>query len=294
MAQNTISQLERGEREAMPSTVRKLADALGVEPTVLMAEPRIDVYMPREQQAVEQKPVSSLPSEDRETPLSLEVVKGFIQGAAAHLGLESAVADTILEFTEALHKEEARARKEWYETGRWAEYYVSGEYEKWVSAFAETHDMSTLLAHAKLWPVLTLLFNPEEIYLQGISAALRSHTKDLDNVRLRLSRNDPKESLQAAQLVSDRARKIVEEHARCQQSFLRIPDHYYADSAAHSRILKLEEALSEQYEVARDAVTELNDLYDESLDTLEDQILEMRKESDVLEEFVTQAHDSER
>jgi hypothetical protein len=35
------------------------------------------------------------------------------------------------------------------------------------------------------------------------------------------------------------------------------------------------------------------DLYDESLDKLEDLILEMRKESDVVEEFVTQAHDSE-
>jgi len=38
------------------------------------------------------------------------------------------------------------------------------------------------------------------------------------------------------------------------------------------------------------AVQELADLYDECLDTLEDQILGMRKESDVLVEFVTQIH----
>src|SRR5215217_7049534 len=38
VAQNTISQLERGERKAMPSTVRKLAEALGVEPSVLLGE----------------------------------------------------------------------------------------------------------------------------------------------------------------------------------------------------------------------------------------------------------------
>src|SRR5918995_5686778 len=42
VGQNTISQLERGERKAMPSTVRKLADALGVDPPVLMAESRIN------------------------------------------------------------------------------------------------------------------------------------------------------------------------------------------------------------------------------------------------------------
>src|SRR5829696_1821410 len=120
VAQRTISQLERGERKAMPSTVRKLADALGVDPPVLMAESRIEAYIPHEQQTVEQKPVSSLPSEDRETQRRFDLVEGIIQGAEAHFGLESAVAETVMELTEALLKEEARARKEWYETGRWA------------------------------------------------------------------------------------------------------------------------------------------------------------------------------
>jgi transcriptional regulator with XRE-family HTH domain len=47
VAQNTISQLERGERQAIPSTVRKLAEALGVEPSVLLAESWIDRFVPR-------------------------------------------------------------------------------------------------------------------------------------------------------------------------------------------------------------------------------------------------------
>ena len=34
--QATISALERGEREAQPRTVRRLADALGVEPSELV------------------------------------------------------------------------------------------------------------------------------------------------------------------------------------------------------------------------------------------------------------------
>src|SRR5215212_12002704 len=76
VAQNTISQLERGERKAMPSTVHKLADALGVDPPVLMAEARIDAYMSHEQ-AVSLKPISSLPSEGRETQLHLGALQGL-------------------------------------------------------------------------------------------------------------------------------------------------------------------------------------------------------------------------
>src|SRR5215212_5698970 len=48
VAQNTISQLERGERKAMPSTVRKLAEALGVEPSVLL----VDEFVPREHEVL--------------------------------------------------------------------------------------------------------------------------------------------------------------------------------------------------------------------------------------------------
>jgi transcriptional regulator with XRE-family HTH domain len=40
VAQDTISDLERGEREAQPRTIRKLAKALKVEPEELMREER--------------------------------------------------------------------------------------------------------------------------------------------------------------------------------------------------------------------------------------------------------------
>jgi transcriptional regulator with XRE-family HTH domain len=42
VAQDSISQIERGERKARPSTVRKLAHALSVEPTDLLAKPVTD------------------------------------------------------------------------------------------------------------------------------------------------------------------------------------------------------------------------------------------------------------
>jgi transcriptional regulator with XRE-family HTH domain len=38
IAQDTISQLETGKREAQPRTVRKLAEVLAVEPSALMKE----------------------------------------------------------------------------------------------------------------------------------------------------------------------------------------------------------------------------------------------------------------
>jgi transcriptional regulator with XRE-family HTH domain len=37
VAHDTISELETGKRQAQPRTIRKLADALGVEPRELMA-----------------------------------------------------------------------------------------------------------------------------------------------------------------------------------------------------------------------------------------------------------------
>jgi transcriptional regulator with XRE-family HTH domain len=38
IAQDTISQLETGKREAQPRTIRKLAEVLSVEPGALMKE----------------------------------------------------------------------------------------------------------------------------------------------------------------------------------------------------------------------------------------------------------------
>jgi transcriptional regulator with XRE-family HTH domain len=38
VAQDSISALETGKREAHPGTIRKLAEALGVEPTELLKE----------------------------------------------------------------------------------------------------------------------------------------------------------------------------------------------------------------------------------------------------------------
>jgi transcriptional regulator with XRE-family HTH domain len=261
VAQNTISQLERGERKAMPSTIRKLADALRVVPPMLMRQPGRQPIAPK----------------DREAQPSGQGV------SFAELSWKS--------------KEEARARKEWYETARWAEYYVSGEainrekalLEDEIAQFKDQVDEPlTEEQIAAIFPAAG------ERHLSNIIPARISHPEDLVVARSRLGSGNPKETIEAAQIVLRRAKKIVEEYERKLQSFRRIPEHYYADPTAHSRILRLEEVLSKQREAAAEDVQELMDLYDECLDTLEAQILGMRKESDVLEAFVTQAQDQER
>jgi transcriptional regulator with XRE-family HTH domain len=303
VAPNTISQLERGERKAMPSTVRKLADALGVYPPVLMAESRIDAYIPHEQKAV-----SQVRSEDRVSQdhmLRYQALIGFLgapdvfldkrqkeelQGllkrmSAADKRLDKRQKEELQGLISSFSKRqkvEALAKKRRYEAGRWAEEFVSRDFVGGGDPVPEEH-IEAMRSHA------------EAHWLQySVLPSLLSYPEDLNVARSRLASNDPKELVEAAQLVLRRAKRIVEEYDSHLHSFHRIPDHYYEDPAAQSRIQKLQETLSERCVEAAEAVQELVDLYDESLDTLKDLILGMRKESDVLEEFVAQAHDSER
>jgi transcriptional regulator with XRE-family HTH domain len=285
VAQNTISRLERGERKAMPSTVRKLADALGVEPSILMAQARRNM---EEQERRSASAEASRQSED-------------LRNRYSHLSRQPKTTSALEGVREEFHKEAVRALKEWRETGRWAEFYVSGELAKRVRAFAETHDIASIRFDGHFYGPDIYPVDPEQseqTYLESIRTALLSVKADPVGdpvaVRSRLFSDDPRETVLAAQLVLDKAKRIVEEHEGYLQSFRRIPERYYAEPQAHSRILKLEEALSKQREAAAEDVRKLMTLYDECLDTLEDQIRGMRKESDALEEFVTQAHDSER
>jgi transcriptional regulator with XRE-family HTH domain len=326
VAQNTISQLERGERKAMPSTVRKLADALDVEPSVLLNEFEMARLMARGAQIVSQLPPEAREEFDqtaRELDIEIERRRSAYERMAAKrqaerqfFGMEEGPGEregrsgseevspreedlrnryapsrqprttsARERIQEEFRKEAARVRKEWRETGRWAEFFVSGELVKRTRAFAETHDVASY----------DFPFDPEQseqTYLENIRAALRSvdYVADPVAVRSRLSSDDPKETVLAAQLVLDKAKRIVEEHEGYLESFRSIPERHYEDPEAHDRILRLERALSEQREAAAEDIQKLMDLYDECLDTLEDQILGMRKESDVLEEFVAQTH----
>jgi transcriptional regulator with XRE-family HTH domain len=300
VAQNTISQLERGERKAMPSTIRKLADALGVDPPMLMDESRIDAYIPHEQKAV-----SRAPSEDRASQRDrrqqYQALIGFLGAPDEFLPKRrKEELQGLLERKIAADKRLPKPQKEELQRllermgAEWAEYYVSGKaanHEEVAiqdqTAYFQDH-LDEPLSAEQIDAILSAA-GAGERYLRNIIPALLSYHEDLVVARSRLASNDPKEIVEAARLLLRRAKRIVEEYDSKLQSFRRIPEHYYEDPAAQSRIQKLQETLSERRVEAAEAVQELVDLYDESLDALEDLILGMRKESDVLEEFVRQA-----
>jgi transcriptional regulator with XRE-family HTH domain len=260
VAPNTISQLERGERQAMPSTVRKLADALGVDPPVLMAEARID----RPIVAGGAQAWSKLPAKELDLQFRRERKE------------QERLEEARVKRQQARVKRE-QTQKERYEPGRWAEKFVSGDFLTVDDSMPEEL-IASMRSHDEEW------------WLQNnLLRSLLSYPEDRDVARLRLASSDPKEIVEAARLVLGRAKRIVEEYDSHLHSFHRIPDHYYEDPAAQSRIQKLQETLSEQRVEAAEAVRELMDLYDECLEALEDQIIEMRKEGDALEAFVRQA-----
>ena len=306
VAPNTISQLERGERQAMPSTVRKLADALGVDPPALFAESTMDRVLARGAYAASKQSPEAREELDQATRardislllphLEVEFETARRQAERRFFGMDEGPGGRYgdLEMLrEEFHKEADRVRKEWYETGRWAEFYVSGELVKRARAFVETHGIASIRSEGHFYDFAFDPAQSEQSYLKNIETALRSnkadHVVDPVAVRSRLFSGDPKDTVLAAQLVLDKAKRIVEEHEGYLRSFRRVPERYYADPEAHDRILQLERALLMQREAAAEDIQKLMDLYDESLDTLEGQLVAMREEGDALEAFVRQA-----
>src|SRR5215207_5370951 len=218
VAQNTISQLERGERKAMPSTVRKLADALEVEPSVLIAEFETARLMARGAQAI-----SRLPPEAREE-FDQAARELDIQIKRERRAYERAAAKRQAERKYSGFEEEPQERSE---NREWAEEFVSGDFVTVSDSFPEEHKAS-IRARADERFLRQLL-------LTNVFRSLVSYPEDRDVARSRLASSDPKEIVKAAQLVLRRAKKIVEEYDSHLQSFNRIPERYYADPAALSR-----------------------------------------------------------
>ena len=245
MAQNTISQLERGERKAMPSTVRKLADALGIDIPLLL----VDSATAGEVDGRVARHLSRERNEHKRAAAKYQAEREFF-GFAEKPGDQ-------------------------YETGGWAEAFVSGNLVVVDDTLPKAH-RDVIRVHR------------EGAFLRyEVVPSLLSYPEDLVVARSRLASSDPKEIVEAAQLVLRRAKTIVEEYDSHLQSFYRIPERYFADPHASNRIWKLEGALSDKCVAATEAVQKLVDLYQECLDTLERQIIEMRKEGDELEEYVT-------
>jgi DNA-binding CsgD family transcriptional regulator len=273
VAQNTISQLERGERKAMPSTVRKLAEALGVVPSVLLGE----ALTSRELE------VLTLLSQGQTNPqiaknllVSRGTVKIHIENIIAKLGvsdrtqaavraLQSGILDSEAAERTQAREERKKREAEWEAEGRWAEHYVSG--------------------HSA--PVGGL---DEELYLRYALMLPREARQEEQNVAwAKLHSRDLREIVEVAQETPRVIYEVLEELRNKQASFESIPHLHFEDHDAQHRIERLRVALQQYQQEAGEAVQGLLELQRKALHKLDVALNEMRKEGDELESLVHRA-----
>jgi DNA-binding CsgD family transcriptional regulator/DNA-binding Xre family transcriptional regulator len=273
VAQNTISQLERGERKAMPSTVRKLAEALGVEPAVLLGE----ALTPRELEVLDLIQQGHSNHEIAEKlSISRSTLKVRIENMMAKLGVSNRIQAAvkalqlgISEFGAAPHTQAPEERRkpeaEWEAEGRWAEHYVSGH-----SAPVGGLDAELYLRYALMLP--------------------RKARQEERNVAwAKLHSHDLKETVEVAQETPRVIYDVFEELRNKQASLESIPHLYFEDHDAQHRIEKLRVALQQYRQEAGEAIQELLELQREALHRLDAALNEMRKEGDELESIVHRA-----
>jgi DNA-binding CsgD family transcriptional regulator len=289
VAQNTISQLERGERQAMPSTVRKLADALGVEPSALLGE----VLTPRELE------VMTLLSQGQTNPqiaekllVSRGAVKLHIENILAKLGVSNRIQAAVNALELGIVEVGAARLQAWEERrnleaereaeGRWAEYYVSGQ------AAAATEDDALVFDYGEDAPPVTK--RDKDDYLRYTLLLPRmAHQEERNIAWAKLDSGDLAEILEVAQETPRVIYEVLERLREKQASFDSIPHLYFEDRDAQRRMEKLHVALQQYQQEAGEAVQGLLELQLEALHRLDAALKKMRKEGDELEILVRRA-----
>jgi DNA-binding CsgD family transcriptional regulator len=278
VAQDTISELERGERQARPSTVRKLAEALGVDASLLLT----DVLTPR------QLEILSLIVQgytNRQIAEELYLSQGTLRLHIEHIMVKLGVSNCTQTAVKALQlgildagsaptraREERRTPETEVEAeGRLAESSVTGQ----SAAAIEDEDM--VLNSDDDYPRYTLLLPRKARQEQRNIAWAKLDSGDLEDIF---------EVVQDMKLV---IHKVLEDLGDKQASLETIPRRYFEDYDAQRRIEKRRVALREyQHEVIQ-TLRELVELYVEAMRRLEDAIEVMRKEGGELIRVVHQA-----
>lgn len=262
VAHDTIGQLERGERKARPSTIRKLAEALGVTPSGLLAEPETAAWLEMDRIRTNQGQKPGVQKLDTSTSeKSAAPTQGFVRMIRADA--------------------KRRAREAaWEAAGKWAEYYVSGQaaadlpepellYSDWSGEADERMVLSEI--EAKI----------EETFLRNALQLPRgTDAEELNIARLKLNSEDLKETADVAQRTLRSARETMEKLRIKQTSFEAIPEHYFKDPVSRHRIEVLDKALQRYRKQAVEAAQKLLDLHAEALLCLEDEIHDMREEGE--------------
>jgi DNA-binding CsgD family transcriptional regulator/DNA-binding Xre family transcriptional regulator len=290
VAQNTISQLERGERKAMPSTVRKLAEALDVEPSVLLGE----ALTPFELGVLTLLSQGQTNAQIAEKLLVSEGnVKIHIKNIMAKLGVSDRTRAAVYALQSGISEFGAAARTQAWEErrkleaereaeGRWAEYYVSGQ------AAAATEDDALVFDYGEDAPLVTK--RDKDDYLRYTLLLPRMARQEERNIAwAKLDSGDLAEILDVAQETPRVIDEVLEELRNKQASFESIPHLYFEDHDAQHRMEKLHVALQRHQQEAGEAVQGLLELQREALHRLDTALNKMRKKGDELESLVHRA-----
>ncbi len=209
VAYESIGQLERGERKARPSTIRKLAEALGVKPAVLFAESTDDA----------EHQVDKVRSEQTSSKYDRQV--------SGELLKDRSLAE-LAELAESTESPEIRQliRAELEQRPRSSESLFDPDFGEWVDA-----DRSFME-----WYVAGRERNRR--YRSGASGATMNG--DLAIARAKLNSGIPGELEESVQLATRVAQQLVVDMAETLETELKeyeaLPDHYFEGPSAARRI----------------------------------------------------------
>jgi transcriptional regulator with XRE-family HTH domain len=259
-----ISQIERGERRARPSTIRKLANALGVEPSTLAG-------------GYSRLVVTTDLSERRKWEAAGEWAEYYVSGRIAdEVDVDPEVVDEE-EKAKLVADQEHSYLKECF-MGPLADEEVKAKLlaDQW-DRFLKGDDTTTLADVLSTWVEFPEL---EDRYAEALRV-----------VRLKIEGGDPGEIIEAAQLIWRSAQRLEEALQSRVRSFQRLPNHYYERPQSMHRI----EALRSSLQEAIEALRELLELYDTALKRLQEAwVVDMRRKERELKDLTQQIDGSVR
>lgn len=188
-------------------------------------------------------------------------------------------------------KEVLEEQRRWIESGRWAEYFVSG---RLAQSWAEVFELTEIARAATPYLVdrerEMFILDHVGAYLGEASTFMWQDPIWQDQVTLvrgMIDSPSPEETLEAAQRALSKAREVVQQFEECQKSYLALPEHYWDDPDTAPRIEQTRDALAAGLLLVMETSQGWLDLHEEALARLESEIGKAREEVKVLEESIS-------
>jgi transcriptional regulator with XRE-family HTH domain len=279
VAHDSIGQIERRERKARPSTVRKLAGALGVEPSILLAKTWNEAWEPMDRARGGHGLYEGSSEVQARRDQALKGVKALAKIYKQDMARRKDRPEINQARKQAREESKRRyeAAAEWISEGRWAEYYVAGQ-----AAYVGNVDGDSTDAG-----LAAIRDYYEMEYLRStLSLPKKAHQEERAIAWAKLDSGDYGELLEVAVETPLAVYELLEDLSNKQASFDNIPRRYFEDPDSRRRIEKLGAALRKYQHDAVEAVEALLELHAEALRQLEAVMEVMRKEGDELARIV--------